>query len=162
MQHAARLGAKPRQHALAEGLHPAFAGRTLATALTPLQKLADGGRRGVAAPLRRWRGARRLGTPDPRLALRTEGAALFTVWTGEAHRAARDVDLLGFGDPSEADLRAVFTEVLSLNMAGRWRAVQTDSLDVGSIPEDQDYGCLRILLLALVTAAKVRRAPGRT
>jgi hypothetical protein len=33
---------------------------------------------------------------------------------------------------------------------------QTDSLDVGSIREDQDYGGLRILLLALVTAAKVR------
>jgi hypothetical protein len=30
-------------------------------------------------------------------------------------------------------------------------------LDVGSIREDQDYGGLRTLLLALVTAAKVRR-----
>ena len=32
-----------------------------------------------------------------------KGAALFTLWTGEPHRATRDVDLLGFGDPSEVN-----------------------------------------------------------
>lgn len=28
-----------------------------------------------------------------------KGAALFTLWTGKPHRATRDLDLLGFGDP---------------------------------------------------------------
>jgi hypothetical protein len=28
-----------------------------------------------------------------------KGAALFTLWTGKPHRATRDFDLLGFGDP---------------------------------------------------------------
>ncbi len=30
-----------------------------------------------------------------------KGAALFTVWTGEAHRATRDVDLLGLVIPAK-------------------------------------------------------------
>ena len=29
-----------------------------------------------------------------------KGAALFTLWTGRPHRATRDLDLLGFGEPS--------------------------------------------------------------
>ena len=43
-----------------------------------------------------------------------KGATLFTVWTGEAHRATRDVDLLGFGDPGEANLRAVFVRISAI------------------------------------------------
>lgn len=85
-----------------------------------------------------------------------KGAALFTVWTGEAHRATRDVDLLGFGDSSEANLRAVFAEVLALDVEDDGVEFQVDSLDVGPIREDQDYGGVRILFLALVTTAKVR------
>ena len=37
-----------------------------------------------------------------------KGATLFTIWTGEPHRATRDVDLLGFGDPSVGAVRAMF------------------------------------------------------
>jgi hypothetical protein len=32
------------------------------------------------------------------------GAALFTLWTGKPHRATRDLDLLGFGDPSKSKI----------------------------------------------------------
>jgi predicted nucleotidyltransferase component of viral defense system len=42
-----------------------------------------------------------------------KGAALFTVRTGHAHRATRDVDLLGFGKPSGERLRAIFSEVVA-------------------------------------------------
>jgi hypothetical protein len=41
-----------------------------------------------------------------------KGAALFTVWTGQPHRPTRDLDLLGFGDETDANLRAVFVDVL--------------------------------------------------
>lgn len=37
-----------------------------------------------------------------------KGAALFTLWTGKPHRATRDLDLLGFGDPSPDGVRDVF------------------------------------------------------
>jgi predicted nucleotidyltransferase component of viral defense system len=39
-----------------------------------------------------------------------KGAALFTLWTGKPHRVTRDLDLLGFGDPSVDHVREVFTE----------------------------------------------------
>ena len=45
-----------------------------------------------------------------------KGAALFTLWTGKPHRATRDLDLLGFGDPGEGHIREVFTEVLALGV----------------------------------------------
>jgi predicted nucleotidyltransferase component of viral defense system len=44
-----------------------------------------------------------------------KGAALFTLWTGKPHRATRDLDLLGFGDPSGNHIRGVFAEVLTLD-----------------------------------------------
>jgi hypothetical protein len=45
-----------------------------------------------------------------------KGTALFTLWTGLPHRATRDLDLLGFGDPSEQYLRQVFREILTLDV----------------------------------------------
>lgn len=42
-----------------------------------------------------------------------KGAALFTLWTGAPHRATRDIDLLGSGDPSEAHLRKVMLDVIA-------------------------------------------------
>jgi hypothetical protein len=41
-----------------------------------------------------------------------KGAALFTLWTGAPHRATRDLDLLGFGDPAIERMRSLFTDVL--------------------------------------------------
>ncbi|WP_437778357.1 nucleotidyl transferase AbiEii/AbiGii toxin family protein [Sorangium sp. So ce1097] len=37
-----------------------------------------------------------------------KGATLFTLWTGKPHRATRDLDLLGFGDPGVDHMREVF------------------------------------------------------
>ena len=43
-----------------------------------------------------------------------KGAAMFTVCNGSPHRATRDLDLLGMGDPSEARIRQVFADLLVL------------------------------------------------
>lgn len=85
-----------------------------------------------------------------------KGAALFTVWTGRPHRATRDLDLLGFGDPGEARLRAVFAEVLSIAVPDDGVHFDPESLAVGLIREEQAYGGVRVELLARVTTAKVR------
>lgn len=84
-----------------------------------------------------------------------KGATLFTVWTGKPHRATRDLDLLGFGDPSEDHIRELFTEVLSVVVED---GVEFDlaSLRVGPIREDQDYGGVRVELTARITTATVR------
>jgi predicted nucleotidyltransferase component of viral defense system len=85
-----------------------------------------------------------------------KGAALFTLWTGKSHRATRDLDLLGFGDPGEDHVREVFAEVLTLEVADDGVRFDLDSLSVGPIREQQEYGGVRVEMLARVTAAKVR------
>jgi predicted nucleotidyltransferase component of viral defense system len=85
-----------------------------------------------------------------------KGAALFTLWTGRAHRATRDLDLLGYGDPDEERLRAVFREVLAVDVPDDGVAFDRTSLDVGPIRQDQEYGGVRITLVAAVTTARVR------
>ena len=42
-----------------------------------------------------------------------KGAALFTLWMGKPHRATRDLDLLGFGDPGVEHVREVFSKLLA-------------------------------------------------
>jgi predicted nucleotidyltransferase component of viral defense system len=85
-----------------------------------------------------------------------KGAALFTLWTGEPHRATRDVDLLGFGDPSEDHIRSVFADVLAVEVGDDGVRFDASTLEVGPIREEQEYGGVRVLLAAKVTSAKVR------
>jgi hypothetical protein len=68
-----------------------------------------------------------------------KGAALFTLWTGKPHRATRDLDLLGFGDPSEAHIRDVFTEILAQEVPNDGVRFDLGSLAVGLIREGQEY-----------------------
>lgn len=85
-----------------------------------------------------------------------KGAALFTIWTGEPHRATRDVDLLGFGDPSEDHLRAVFADILAVEVDDDGVRFDPNTLAVGPIREEQDYGGVRVVLIGQVTSARVR------
>ena len=43
-----------------------------------------------------------------------KGAMLLTTWFDEPHRATRDVDLLGFGDPAHEALLGTFREVMAI------------------------------------------------
>ncbi len=85
-----------------------------------------------------------------------KGAALFTLWTGKAHRATRDLDLLGFGDPTEAHVRAVFADVLAVDAGDDGVTFDASALEVGSIREEQEYGGVRVVVVARIAAAKVR------
>lgn len=85
-----------------------------------------------------------------------KGAALFTLWTGKPHRATRDLDLLGFGDPGEEHVREVFAEVLALGVPDDGVRFDLGTLSVGLIREEQEYGGVRVELLARLTNAHVR------
>jgi hypothetical protein len=69
-----------------------------------------------------------------------KGAALFTLWTGKPHRATRDLDLLGFGDPGVEHVRQVFSEVLAREVADDGVHFDLTTLVVGLIREDQVSG----------------------
>jgi predicted nucleotidyltransferase component of viral defense system len=85
-----------------------------------------------------------------------KGATLFTLWTGNPHRATRDLDLLGFGDPGAALVREVFAEVLALEVDDDGVRFDLDTLAVGPIREEQEYGGVRVEVVARVTTARVR------
>lgn len=85
-----------------------------------------------------------------------KGAALFTLWTGRPHRATRDIDLLGFVDPSEAHVRALFTEVLALAVEDDGVMFDAGALHVEPIRDDQEYGGMRVVVVAEISTARVR------
>ncbi len=85
-----------------------------------------------------------------------KGAALFTIWTGKPHRATRDVDLLGIGDPSAERIHSVFDDVLAVNVDDDGVTFDQNSLEVRSIREDQIYGGIRATAVAHIASAKVR------
>ncbi len=85
-----------------------------------------------------------------------KGAALFTLWTGKPHRVTRDLDLLGFGDPGQQQVFQVFAEVLALQVPDDGVRFALDSLTVSLIREEQEYGGVRVEVVARVTSAQVR------
>jgi predicted nucleotidyltransferase component of viral defense system len=84
-----------------------------------------------------------------------KGASLFTLWTGKPHRATRDLDLLGFGDPGEEHVRQVFSEILALDVPDDGVRFDLDTLAVGPIREEQEYGGVRVELVARLKSARV-------
>jgi predicted nucleotidyltransferase component of viral defense system len=85
-----------------------------------------------------------------------KGAALFTLWTGAPHRATRDLDLLGFGDPGIERMTRLFTDVLRVDMtADDGLVFDLATLSVDLIREDQEYGGVRVTVDAYLTTAKI-------
>lgn len=85
-----------------------------------------------------------------------KGATLFTIWTGQPHRATRDVDLLGFGDPSIAGVRAVFADILALHIGEDGVRFDEKTLRAGPIREGQVYQGVRVAVQARIATAVVR------
>ncbi len=83
-----------------------------------------------------------------------KGATLFTLWEGFPHRQTRDMDLLGIGDNSVAQLETVFTEIVRT-------PVPDDGLIFGTgvraetIRALQEYGGVRVHLTAQLEKARI-------
>jgi predicted nucleotidyltransferase component of viral defense system len=83
-----------------------------------------------------------------------KGAMLLMTWLREPHRATRDLDLLGFGDPNPNDMLAIFRDVLG--QAGDDGVdFDADKLRIERIREDADYGGLRLRTTATIGGARV-------
>jgi predicted nucleotidyltransferase component of viral defense system len=85
-----------------------------------------------------------------------KGAALFMLWTDKLHRATRDVDLLGFGDPSSDRIRAVMTDLISLEVDDDGLTFDRSTLEVEPIREDQEYGGIRAVVIGVLAGARAR------
>jgi predicted nucleotidyltransferase component of viral defense system len=84
-----------------------------------------------------------------------KGATLFAVWTGIPHRPTRDLDLLGFGDADLVRVRDVFAEVLEVPVPDDGVRFDASTLEAAPIREEQQYGGIRVTLIARATTAKV-------
>ena len=83
-----------------------------------------------------------------------KGAMLLTSWFTEPHRATRDLDLLGFGDPSADAMVATFREILSIEVDDGVR-FDVDAVRVDPIREGLEYGGLRLRTTASISGALI-------
>ena len=83
-----------------------------------------------------------------------KGALLLTTWFDEPHRATRDLDLLGFGDPSDDALLVVFREVMTIGVDDGI-AFDVVGLQIQPIREDMKYGGSRLRTTAALAGARI-------
>src|SRR6266508_5591395 len=72
-----------------------------------------------------------------------KGAMLVTTWFEDLHRPTRDLDLLGYGDPSPERMLAVFREICA-NDVSDGLIFDIAALRVDLIREELEYGGLRL------------------
>lgn len=83
-----------------------------------------------------------------------KGALLVTTWFDSPHRPTRDVDFLGFGDPSPDVLLSRFREIAA-NPADDGLTYHAASLAAELIREDQHYGGIRLRTSATLAGARI-------
>lgn len=83
-----------------------------------------------------------------------KGAMLPTSWFEDPHRATRDLDRLGFGDPNPDAMVAAFREILATDVDDGVE-FDVDALRVDQIREAFDYGGLRLRTTASISGARI-------
>ncbi|MFT4276630.1 MAG: nucleotidyl transferase AbiEii/AbiGii toxin family protein [Rhodopseudomonas sp.] len=83
-----------------------------------------------------------------------KGAMLMMSWFDDPHRGTRDLDLLGFGDPSPEPMLATFREILA-QAADDGVEFDVDALRVDRIREELEYGGLRLRTTASISSARI-------
>lgn len=83
-----------------------------------------------------------------------KGAMLMMSWFDDPHRGTRDLDLLGFGDPSEDAMLATFRDILSQDVEDGV-VFDPETLRVDRIREELDYGGLRLRAIASIGGARI-------
>ena len=84
-----------------------------------------------------------------------KGAALLLLWLGEPIRPTKDIDLLGFGDTSADALKHVFVSVCQMDAPEDGLTFLAESVQVEAIREDQEYGGMRIRLMAMLGNVRI-------
>lgn len=84
-----------------------------------------------------------------------KGAALLLMWLGEPIRPTRDVDLLGVGDTSAEALWRVFVELCAVESPDDGLTFLPDTVHADAIREDQEYGGMRIKLMAMLGTVRI-------
>jgi len=83
-----------------------------------------------------------------------KGAMLLTSWFTDPHRATRDLDLLGFGDPSADAMLEAFREILATEVDDGV-CFDVNAVRVDPIREGLEYGGLRLRTTASISGALI-------
>jgi predicted nucleotidyltransferase component of viral defense system len=96
----------------------------------------------------------RLSTSPHADAFILKGAMLFSLWSGEAHRPTRDLDLLGFGDARVSRMQEVMREVCQVPCDD---GLEFDPASVRGeeIRSPDEYDGIRIKLVGRLAGARV-------
>jgi predicted nucleotidyltransferase component of viral defense system len=84
-----------------------------------------------------------------------KGAALLLLWLGEPIRPTKDIDLLGFGDTSAEALKRVFMSLCAIEAPEDGLTFLAESVQVEAIREDQEYGGMRVRLMAMLGNVRI-------
>jgi hypothetical protein len=81
---------------------------------------------------------------------------LLVAWLGEMIRPTRDVDLLGFGDLSDAAVASTFAEVTTMDVEPDGVTFDPSSVAVAAIRVEDAYGGKRVTLAGLLGPARLK------
>jgi hypothetical protein len=84
-----------------------------------------------------------------------KGAMMFAVWSGDPHRATKDLDLLGTGTPDLERLITVFREIVALRVEDDGFVFDATSVEAVRLKEDAAYEGARVTLDGKLGTAKV-------
>ena len=84
-----------------------------------------------------------------------KGEVLFELWSDAAHRATRDVDLLGLGEPTVERVRAVFQDLCTMEVEPDGLRFLDASVQAERIRDRQQHGGVRIRLTADLDRARI-------
>jgi predicted nucleotidyltransferase component of viral defense system len=84
-----------------------------------------------------------------------KGAMLFALWTDEPHRSTQDLDLLGYGTNTIAEVEVIFREIGVMESAEDGLVLPPEEARGSIIREDRKYEGVRVNLLALLGKARI-------
>lgn len=85
-----------------------------------------------------------------------KGATLFSLWLGKPHRATKDLDLLGRGNPEVERLVGVFREIAAVPCPADGMAFAADGVSGAPIRAAATYAGVRVVVPATLATAQLR------
>jgi predicted nucleotidyltransferase component of viral defense system len=84
-----------------------------------------------------------------------KGAMLFRVWSGSLHRPTKDVDLLGFGEPTPDSVTAMVSQIIATTVEDDGITFDAATIQAEEIRENDDYGGIRATFIATLDKANI-------
>ena len=84
-----------------------------------------------------------------------KGAMLFRVWAADLHRPTKDLDLLGFGDPTPDAVADAVRQIVGTVVEDDGLRFDPATVTAAEIREEQEYGGIRAKLVAMLGDARI-------